>query len=261
MKSSDGATTSQDDGTQSDPDEDDCVDDFGTSRQTPGRPPRGGMAMTEAELAQRRNDLRRKRRSEELTEREEEELSDKRKMASNMRWSAEKKTQSERRFVKVTNDTWKKAHAAFEVLLPKEDDINERMLLFSKIVGEVPSDKVTCTKHQTPNRAGKSSFYERYKRVKSFLEDRCSDAMVEKIVMHYCQKLASQNYEFFRETGLTFLNEDDIPLSALAQDMAKDMEKTIFHNRRHDVRKLHHEAAIKLYKVRDCCISAFLQGH
>ena len=81
-----------------------------------------------------------------------------------MRWAAEKKTSSERRFLKVTPEIWKKAHAAFEALLPKEDDQNARLFLFAKIAAKYPTGKITCRKVYTPSRKGKSIFYEQYKK-------------------------------------------------------------------------------------------------
>ena len=235
------------------------------NKRSVGRPPLiSGHPMNEEELKERMkhiNKVKREDEAEDQLRRDEEQeqeqhskdLSDKRRAARQTQWENFRLKQEENEKKKLN----KEAHRAVRTLEKWEQELvrmlpealHSQLDLLALSISSFPESEcgVTVEKAKLTSREGKSQFYRTLKSVKDLLQ---SCPFRDNLMFNWASKLSQIDYSDFKDHGLRFISEQDVPVDSIIKEKVEEIRSEVFGNiRREDVRKLHTTLAIRVFKV------------
>ena len=139
--------------------------------------------------------------------------------------------------------SWKKE---MKMLLPT--CFEQQLDMLGIVLKSFPeSSSIRCEKPGLSGREGKSEFYRKFKILQQFLEPIPAKA---ELLLCWASDLAVIDYEKFKDHGLSFSVESDIPVSVLIWEKSERIKAEVWGNyRREDVRRLTLDHMIRVYKV------------
>ena len=119
-------------------------------------------------------------------------------------------------------------------LLP--DGLAVKLDILSMVAPSFPDCPILSSKPCLANRSGKSTIYKQLKAVKACL---ISCPLANQVILSWACKLAITDYAEFKEQGLSFRQERDIPIEIVIKERTEAIKNEVWVNTKgEDVRRL-----------------------
>ena len=235
----------------------------GEKKERAGKRPCRGRPSLKPEGPMNEEELKERKRESQSKKRRDDVISEVRRNAVKKRWDNDDEPERKGWEGLEEEGRYKEVEDEVEIQLEKKEkkkgDCSERTVqrwqadlmsvlptgfsmqldLLSQIVGQYPDSRLLCLNPKLPTREGKSFFYRK-------LLSCCPYSQF--VIRYWAACLSCTDYGKFREQGLSFSLEKDIPMSVLLKDKADQIKEKIWKDRkRESVRHLALDHAFQTY--------------